>query len=271
MTPTISLAITRNFAILAICCLLTACEDHNWRDGFRGRSDHFVYRDINGDDRITRPEWERLYGTVVNDPILVWFDELDCEGDGIVAWPEYYRNLFRSRERCPKRSGPFPSGSRSVGSLSPNILGAVTFCETDSDFKRALVSHREEPLTKTQERNVEISCGALVTGKPPNIGYNMGRCSPREGGPAPWKQALYSRISIKNNNADTTISVVTLSVALTSPEFADASQLDHLKTVTIPPKSEQVVTAWFLNNIGVPDINTQAELARCELHSAMGY
>lgn len=263
--------ITRTLAIMVMCSILTACEDHNWRDGFRGRSDNFAYRDINRDDRITRPEWERRYGTVVNDPMIVWFDELDCEGDGVVTWTEYYHNLFQRRESCPARPGPFPSGFRRKDLRSGEILGAVTFCETDLDLQRAMRSHREEKLTQAQIENVEIECGALVPGKPPYIGYVMGRCSPREDSASSNEQAFYSRVSIRNKSVDATISVVTLSVALSSTESAESSSLKHLKTVSVPPNSAQVVTAWFSNHGAELAEAAEETLAKCELHSALGY
>ena len=261
----------RRLATVAVCLLVAGCEDHNWRDGFRGRSDQFVYRDINGDDRITRPEWERRYGTVINDPIVVWFDELDCEGDGIVTWPEYYSNLFRPRKSCPKRSAPFPSGSRRGGHLSTETLGAVTFCGTDSEFLRAVVSHKEEPLSKAQASKVKIKCGALVLGKPPYIGNIMGRCALRENSRSSTELAAYSRISIENKNADTTISVVTLSIALASHESSDAGRPDHIKTVSVRPNSEQVITAWFSSDGKGVAKKGQTRIARCELGSILSY
>lgn len=260
--------ITKFLAVLAASSVLTACDDHNWRDGFRGRSDLFVYRDINGDDRITRPEWERRYGTVINDPMIVWFDEMDCEGDGLVTWAEYYDHLFQGRESCPLRPAPFPSGYRGNNLSSEEFLGAVTYCETNSDLNRAMKSHREERLTPTQAGNVEIECAAPVLGEPPYIGNIMGRCSPREDSPIPRESALYSRVSIQNKNDDTTISLVTLSVNLNATESADVV---HLKTVSVPPKSEQVVTAWFSNNAAEKTATAQPEITKCELHSVLGH
>lgn len=262
---------TSTLAVIAGCTILTACEDHNWRDGLRGRSDQFVYRDIDRDDRITRPEWERRYGTVVNDPMIVWFDELDCEGDGVVTWTEYYHNLFLRRKSCPSRTRPFPSGFRDNDLRSAIILGAVTICETDSDFQRAIMSHREEELTQAQIEGIEIECAAPVVGKPPCIGYVMGRCSTREDSASSKGQAYYSRVSIKNKNVDATISAVTLSIALSSAESAEANGLMHLKTVSIPPNSVQVVTTWFSNH-GTELADAEEETSsKCELHSALGY
>jgi hypothetical protein len=259
-------ASTRTLAVVAVCSVLTACEDHNWQDGLRGRSDKFVYRDINRDDRITRPEWERRYGTVVNDPMVVWFDELDCDGDGVVTWSEYYHNLFL-RDPCPSRSGPFPSGFRDDDLRSRNNLGAVTLCDTDSDFQRGIRSHREEGLTQAEIEAVEIECAAPVRGKPPYIGDVMGRCSVGDS----KKQAYYSKVSIRNKNVDATISTVTLSVALTSAESAKPNGLKHLKTVSLPPNSVQVVTAWFsIDGTELADAQEETS-SECELHSALGY
>lgn len=257
--------IPRALAVVAICIVLTACEDHNWRDGLRGRSDKFVYRDINRDDRITRPEWERRYGTVINDPMIVWFDELDCEGDGVVTWAEYYHNLFL-RESCPPRPDPFPSGVRQNDLRSGRTLGAVTFCEADSDFQRAVSSHREQNLTQAQIQGIEVACAAPVLGKPPYIGNVMGRCSASDS----TKQAYYSQVSIRNKNVDVTISAVTLSVALNSAESANPDGLKHLKTVSVSPNSVQVVTAWFSND-STELTDPGAEILKCELHSALGY
>src|SRR5690606_15099636 len=111
----------------------------NWRDRFRGRSDQFVYRDINRDDRITRPEWERRYGTFINDPMIVWFDELDCERDGVVTWKEYHHSLFLMRP-CPPGPDPFPAGFRDENLRGSDRLSDVTFCEADEDFQRAIRS-----------------------------------------------------------------------------------------------------------------------------------
>lgn len=268
MAPTVFPTATPKLAILIACSLLAACEDHNWNDGFRGRSDKFVYRDVNGDDRITRPEWERRYGTVVDDPMLVWFDELDCEGDGIVTWREYYHNLFRPLESCAARPAPFPSGSRSENAPARATLGAATLCDTQASFQSAMKSHREELLTRAEVQNVEVECRAPATGKPPYIGYVMGRCAQREDNPPSTDEALFSRVFVRNKNAETTISAVTISIELTSRDLPDANGLKHLKTVSIPPNSEQVVTAWFSD--------ADPELARtiavnCELHSALGY
>lgn len=258
--------------LIVMAGTLTGCEVHNWRgDGFRGRSDKFVYRDINRDDRITRPEWERRYGTVVNDPMIVWFDELDCEGDGVVTWAEYYHNLFLRRKSCSSRRGPFPSGIRSNDLRSGNSLGAVTLCETDSDLQRAMRSHREEELTQAQVENIEIECDAPVLGNPPYIGYIMGRCSSREDGAASKEKTFYSRVSIRNKNVDATISVVTLSIALASTELATSNGLTHLKTVSVPPNSTQVVTAWFSNQGAELAGTAEETLAKCDLRAALGY
>jgi hypothetical protein len=249
---------------------MAACEDHNWRDGFRGRSDLFVYRDINRDDRITRPEWERRYGTVINDPMIVWFDELDCERDGVLTWKEYYHNLFLMKY-CSPGPDQFPSGFRDENLRSGNTLGHVTVCDADPDFQRAIRSHREKELARARIEGVEIQCAAPVLGRPPYIGYVMGRCSSREDGELSNEQAYYSRISIRNKNVDATVSAVTLSIALSSAESMELIDQKHLKAVSVPPGSVQVVTAWFSNDVAEPAGAEEGPSLNCELHSALGY
>jgi hypothetical protein len=203
--------------------------------------------------------------------MIVWFDELDCDGDGVVAWEEYYHNLFLRRESCPLRPGPFPSGFRDDDLRSGTILGALTLCESDSDFQGAIISHREEELTQAEIQGIEIECSAPVLGKPPYIGYVMGRCSPREGSASSKEQAYYSRVSIRNKNVDATISAVTLSIALSSAQSAISNGPKHLKSVSVPPNSVQVVTAWFSNHgAKLADAEENAS-SKCELHSALGY
>lgn len=268
MTLTVFPTATLRLAILYACSQLAACEDHNLQDGFRGRSDKFVYRDINGDDRITRPEWERRYGTVIDDPILVLFDEMDCDGDGVVTWREYYRNLFRPQEACATETAPFAAGSRSENTYAPATLGATTLCDTQESLQSAMDSHREELLVPAEVENVKVDCSIPATGKPPYIGYIMGRCARREDDPQSTNKALFSRVFIRNNNPETTISAVTISIQLSSRDLLEANNVKHLKTVSIPPKSEQVVTAWFSD---VDPELAPAIAVNCGLHSALGY
>jgi hypothetical protein len=128
--------------------------------------------------------------------------------DGVVTWKEYYHSHFLMRP-CSPGPAPFPSGFRDENLRGSDTLSDVTFCEEDEDFQRAIGSHREKELTQDDIGGVEVQCAAPVPGKPPYIGYVMGRCSPREDGDSSNEQAYYSRISIRNENVDATISAVT--------------------------------------------------------------
>ncbi len=235
-----------------------ACDDHNWMgDGFRGRSDQFVYRDVNRDDKITRTEWERIGGTIVGDPYLVWFDQMDCEGDGVVTWSEYYRYNWYKRNRCARVSGPYPSGIKDRNFDTQKRWQSPTFCLPQAAFEESVNGHTEQDITPEQAIKVELACSKLAKGSPPVVGRVTNRCSVDTGAGSPTVEKLFSDISVINDNPDVSITLIRFSITSGMPGNIVGTEKQHIKTVVVAPNSAETFRAWFESDEAVGSFDEQ--------------
>ncbi len=242
-----------------------ACEDHNWSgDGFRGRSDSFVGRDINGDDKLTRSEWEHAGGTLVNDPFLIWFDRMDCEGDGVVTWSEYYRHNWNKRNRCARIYRAYPSGIKDRNFDTQRRWQVPTFCSPREAIAESMKQHTESDVSSEQLDKVELACTEPAKGVPPVTGRVNNKCSIVPSTETPPTEKLFSDFSITNNNPNVTITLIRFSLTSEVQESEVAMEEKHIKTVLVAPNSTQTFRAWFESGTSLARSN---ERSSCTLEA----
>jgi hypothetical protein len=248
---------------------LTGCEDHNWRDGLRGRSNHFVFRDVNRDDEITRAEWERYMGTLINDPNVVVFDKMDCNNDGIVNWSEYYSYRFK-RQMCVNSVHPSSSESPELSFRSENRLYAPKFCVLGKSLRPIGTSHSEKPLSNVQFDAVIMTCTDINAETPPIFGRFNNQCSDSQNRVSRSDERFFSDISITNNNPDVIISMVTFRLETATRINGTPSKGAHIKTVSIEPNATMTIRTWFGEDTERVRINDTTKPLSCKLMSARG-
>ncbi len=232
--------------LLAACSLLlSSCEDHNWRDGMRGRSDFFVDRDFDRDDRITRAEWERRAGTQLWSPHVRRFDELDCDDDGILQWSEYYRGVFRSSTKCRVTDSHYPVASEPNGPVDRPVRYSATLCGPAGAYERTIHLHREEDISARQTELVTVKCEEPMLGNAPLTGLVRGRCTRDGVESSSTNRGVFVPIYIENTNEKATITLIKLGLSLGQTEDSTSEVSWHLKTVSVGPGSTQLIKAWI--------------------------